>query len=198
LVKGWKEDASKGVHAQFVGDFDKLETALQSYVANFDEEFDKEHDYFKIRGEDNIFRYLPLSKIAVRVTEEDTLFEVVSRILAAKVSGVGVHVSLEATLENPVASFLFENKERLLGGADNIVREDDATFAKGFKQVERIIYADIGRVPKAIFDAAAQEAKYIVRQKPMMEGRLELLNYFQEQSISHSYHRYGNLGARGL
>jgi RHH-type proline utilization regulon transcriptional repressor/proline dehydrogenase/delta 1-pyrroline-5-carboxylate dehydrogenase len=32
----------------------------------------------------------------------------------------------------------------------------------------------------------------------MMEGRLELLNYFAEQSVSHSYHRYGNIGARGI
>jgi RHH-type proline utilization regulon transcriptional repressor/proline dehydrogenase/delta 1-pyrroline-5-carboxylate dehydrogenase len=29
-----------------------------------------------------------------------------------------------------------------------------------------------------------------------MEGRLELLWYLQEQSISFDYHRYGNLGAR--
>jgi len=48
------------------------------------------------------------------------------------------------------------------------------------------------------FSEASKIAKFIVRQKPMMEGRLELLNYLQEQSISHSYHRYGNLGARGI
>jgi len=45
---------------------------------------------------------------------------------------------------------------------------------------------------------AAKLEKSIVRAKPMMEGRLELLNYFEEQSISHSYHRYGNIGARAL
>ena len=27
-------------------------------------------------------------------------------------------------------------------------------------------------------------------------GRVELLWYFQEQSLSHVYHRYGNLGLR--
>jgi RHH-type proline utilization regulon transcriptional repressor/proline dehydrogenase/delta 1-pyrroline-5-carboxylate dehydrogenase len=31
-----------------------------------------------------------------------------------------------------------------------------------------------------------------------MEGRLELLQYFQEQSICDNYHRYGNLGERTL
>ena len=39
---------------------------------------------------------------------------------------------------------------------------------------------------------------FIVRHRPMMGGRLELLNYFEEQSISHSYHRYGNIGIRAL
>jgi RHH-type proline utilization regulon transcriptional repressor/proline dehydrogenase/delta 1-pyrroline-5-carboxylate dehydrogenase len=29
-------------------------------------------------------------------------------------------------------------------------------------------------------------------------GRLELLHYLREQTISSDYHRYGNLGVRGL
>ena len=31
----------------------------------------------------------------------------------------------------------------------------------------------------------------------LAEGRIELLWYLREQSISHDYHRYGNLGPRG-
>jgi RHH-type proline utilization regulon transcriptional repressor/proline dehydrogenase/delta 1-pyrroline-5-carboxylate dehydrogenase len=29
-----------------------------------------------------------------------------------------------------------------------------------------------------------------------MEGRIELLHYYRQQSICHDYHRYGNLGER--
>jgi RHH-type proline utilization regulon transcriptional repressor/proline dehydrogenase/delta 1-pyrroline-5-carboxylate dehydrogenase len=32
----------------------------------------------------------------------------------------------------------------------------------------------------------------------LREGRLELLNYIREQSVSADYHRYGNLGDRLL
>ncbi len=32
----------------------------------------------------------------------------------------------------------------------------------------------------------------------MAEGRIELLQYFQEQSICDTYHRYGNLGDRAV
>lgn len=198
VVKGWKKDAAKGIHVQFEPDFDKLEAAIYSYVENYENEFSKDHDFFKIRGEDNIFRYLPLSKVAIRVAKEDSLFEVVSRILAAKVSKVGLHVSIEASLETPVASFLFENRDKIFDKHDNLVRETQEEFIAQFNAFERIIYADVSRVPREVFEAAASSVKYIVRQKPMMEGRLELLNYFQEQSISHSYHRYGNLGVRGL
>jgi len=79
-----------------------------------------------------------------------------------------------------------------------LVREDDTLFAKNATATKRIIYASIKRVPAEVFAQAAKTATYVVRQKPLMDGRLELLHYHQEQSISHSYHRYGNLGARGI
>ena len=53
-----------------------------------------------------------------------------------------------------------------------------------------------GSIPKIVFKNAAKSTTFIIRQKPLMEGRLELLNYFQEQSISHSYHRYGNISSK--
>ena len=35
-----------------------------------------------------------------------------------------------------------------------------------------------------VFEEARKSLTFIIRAKPMMEGRLELLNYFIEQSIS--------------
>ena len=69
---------------------------------------------------------------------------------------------------------------------------------KSMDKFDRVIYSDISKVSDVVFKKSAQTLTFIVRQKPMMEGRLELLNYFIEQSISHSYHRYGNIGAREL
>ena len=198
VVRNWKTNADKGIHAQFDGEFTKLSTALQSYLENFENEFNVEHDYFKIRGEDNIFRYLPVGKVVVRVLDGDTLFNVMSRILAAKVSGVSLHVSIASRLESDVISFLYENKERLFGANDTMNREEDQEFVKMFGHVDRVFYSAVNKVPEAVFVEAAKNATFIVRQQPMMDGRLELLNYFQEQSISHSYHRYGNLGVRGV
>ncbi len=193
----WIKNSEKETHKDFENDFGKLESALQSYLHNLENEFAKEHDYFKLRGEDNIFNYIPLKKVAIRVCENDSLFDVFSRILAAKISGVNIHLSIDSTLENSVVAFIYEN-ENILESSDTIKRENEKEFVKCFELVDRIIYSKIGNVSDFIFEESSKLSKFIVREKPLMQGRLELLNYFKEQSISHSYHRYGNIGAREL
>ena len=37
---------------------------------------------------------------------------------------------------------------------------------------------------------------YTIYSQIMMEGGIELLQYYQQQSICNNYHRYGNLGDR--
>jgi len=196
-INNWIENSLKGLHKEFNEDFNKLKSALGSYLENYENEFGVEKDYFHLRGEDNIFRYLPLNAVALRVCEDDTLFEILSRIMAAHVCGVKLHVSIPYDKSNAI-SFLFENKDAFLNNEDKIERESEEEFIRNFKDVDRIIYSDIAKVSPLVFKEAAKIAKFIIRQKPMMEGRLELLNYMQEQSISYSYHRYGNLGARGI
>ncbi len=177
-------------------DFEKLELALQSYLYNYENEFSQEKDYCKVRGEDNHFRYLPLKNVLIRVSKDDTIFEVVSRILAARVAKVHFKVS---TSENRVVEeFLEESKDALFTNRDSLIKQSDDEFVKSLVNYDRVIYSNIKNVPKIVFEEASKNVTFIVRQAPMMEGRLELLNYFIEQSISHSYHRYGNIGARGL
>ena len=65
-------------------------------------------------------------------------------------------------------------------------------------EIQLIRYAAPDRVPQDVFKAAAKMGFYISRAMVMMEGRIELLQYFREQSICHNYHRYGNLGERAL
>jgi RHH-type proline utilization regulon transcriptional repressor/proline dehydrogenase/delta 1-pyrroline-5-carboxylate dehydrogenase len=53
-----------------------------------------------------------------------------------------------------------------------------------------------GRVPEAIRRAANEACNYIADTPVLTEGRLELLWYVEEQSLSNDYHRYGYLGPR--
>jgi RHH-type proline utilization regulon transcriptional repressor/proline dehydrogenase/delta 1-pyrroline-5-carboxylate dehydrogenase len=191
LVKFIDSCKSKGENKE---EFEKLAVAVQSYYENYENEFSKAKDYCEVRGEDNHFRYLPLDKVVIRVSSDDTIFEVVSRILAARISNVSFTVSINGN--DTIKDFLA--KSAILLGTNKVVEEDDKSFANTIKDYQRVIYSNISKVPSSIFEAASKSLTYIVRQAPMMEGRLELLNYFIEQSISHSFHRYGNIGARGL
>ena len=176
-------------------DFEKLEMALQSYIYNYETEFSQEKDYSQVRGEDNHFRYAPLNKVIIRVDSSDSIFEVVSRILAARISKVSFVVSVN---HNELISNFLKNSKELFTASDKMVEQKDVEFCKKLHKYDRIIYSNISKVPECVFEAAAQTTTFIVRQPAMMEGRLELLNYFAEQSVSHSYHRYGNIGARAL
>ena len=62
--------------------------------------------------------------------------------------------------------------------------------------IDRLRYAHPDRVPKTIHQASAKLGKHISRHVPLTEGRIEMLRYLREQSISIDYHRYGNLGER--
>ncbi len=195
LASRWDTDSR---FASYSDDIAKLQAALQSYMQNKEKEFSVERDFFKLRGEDNIFRYLKLNSVAIRVCEGDGLFDSMARILAAKVCGVQVRVSLESEMMDTVSQFLFRYSPKILGDGDIIKRESESDFCRCFAQVDRIMYSDASKISDTIYESAAQELKFIVRNPPLMEGRLELLNFHEEQSISHSYHRYGNLGARGI
>ena len=61
-------------------------------------------------------------------------------------------------------------------------------------EIERVRYANHDRVPEVMQKAAAKLGKHISRNVPLAEGRIEMLRYLREQSLSADYHRYGNLG----
>jgi len=77
------------------------------------------------------------------------------------------------------------------------VRQTDVQLVRYLPEVQRIRYAAADRVPATVMEAAARTGFYVSRTPVRMEGRLELLQYFREQSICDNYHRYGNLGERG-
>jgi RHH-type proline utilization regulon transcriptional repressor/proline dehydrogenase/delta 1-pyrroline-5-carboxylate dehydrogenase len=66
------------------------------------------------------------------------------------------------------------------------------------EQVERIRFLKSDNVSETLYEQTADKALYIASEPFIGHGRIELMHYFIEQSISNSYHRYGNLGRQGL
>jgi hypothetical protein len=63
-------------------------------------------------------------------------------------------------------------------------------------RTDRVRYADSRRVPDVVRQASCESGVCVVAQPVLAEGRVELLWYLREQSVSIEYHRYGNLGSR--
>ncbi|MBU2515214.1 bifunctional proline dehydrogenase/L-glutamate gamma-semialdehyde dehydrogenase [bacterium] len=198
LLAEWKIKTRWNKFSGSNPEIEKTVRALKSYLFHFENEFSKENDYFNLRGQDNILRYLPLGTIVVRVHETDSLFECLARIVATLVTKNKIIVSIPTGFDNEVLRFLRGREGARLLQGQKLVFESDEDLIKRMPAVARIRYADFDRVPQAVFEAAAKIGFYISCTPVLMEGRIELLQYLLNQSICHTYHRYGNLGERNL
>ncbi len=135
--------------------------------------------------------------LRVRVHGDDTAFEIFARVCAAKTVGCHTTVSVPMGLTPPMVELL-DQLTGEWGAAVEFVEETDDELAEliGAGGTGRIRYAGPGRAPESILRAVGDTGVYIAQAPVLCEGRLELLWYVTEQSISHDYHRYGNLGGR--
>jgi len=175
----------------------RIVTAATSYERNQREEFGAEHDHFRLVGQDNVRRYLPVGDVRVRVHADDTAFDVFGRACAAHATGCHVVVSTPPGLDLPAVRRL-EQVTESWAGAIEFVEETDAQLAQAIRevQVDRVRYADPARASLEVLAAGNAANGCVVSVPVSAEGRLELLWYVREQSISTDYHRYGNLGKR--
>ena len=198
LAQQWQRKLDWGEFSEFEAEMQKSIRAIKSYVYQHELEFSRELDYFHLRGQDNILRYLPVGTVVVRLHENDGLFETIARIAAVKISGCNLWVSIPKGIDNAITRFLQEKEGRRLIGGDPVFNEPEERLIKSIPKVNRFRYAAPDRVPREVFEAAAETGFYISRTPVMMDGRIELLQYYQQQSICNNYHRYGNLGERAL
>lgn len=176
---------------------DRIRCASASYCRAFDSEFSLEHDHFKLLGQDNIRRYLPAEALRIRVHKSDSAYEIFARACAARISGCQVTISSPVDLDSPVVALLDELTESWGACIEFIVESDtDLAAIIANSQTGRVRYASRDVVPTEVLQAVRDTGIYIARSPVLAEGRLELLWYLMEQSISVDYHRYGNLGIR--
>lgn len=175
----------------------RLVAAFSSYERAWATEFSQERDTFRLLGQDNLRRYLPVKKLRVRVSAEDTPFDLFARVAAGRVAGCELTVSVPPGTEWRPLNRLRE-ATAAWAGAIEFVEESEADLVQaiGGRETDRVRYARPRDVPVAVRRAAAQQQVFVADTPVLMEGRIELLWYVREQSLSHDYHRYGNLGGR--
>jgi RHH-type proline utilization regulon transcriptional repressor/proline dehydrogenase/delta 1-pyrroline-5-carboxylate dehydrogenase len=198
-------------------DKNRLNYAAGSLAKAWQDEFSQEKDVSHIYGEENIFRYLPLKSVGFRVEEKDSLADVLIVLLAASIAGTPLTVSISA--ENPkmraITSAVAKLKEmRLHQQANAQIRtqpdlpppappvnvhartqikvQSADVFIEEMGTYERVRTCSPD-LPDAFYRKAAELGKHIAYNKPLAEGRIELLHYLKEQSIAYEYHRYGSI-----
>jgi len=180
---------------------DECELALRHicHFAHWHEvEFLKEHDYSHIRGESNIIRYLSVESVLLRVEEQDELDEILTTVMAIKMIGAKLHISIPKRSKKAELIWLESKQASFIGKEDSISRDDEDELIEMMPKVQRIRFLHPDNVTQNIYEQIASKAIYIASDPFVSHGRLELMHYFIEQSISNSYHRYGNLGIQGL
>ncbi len=169
----------------------------KAYLNRFGSCFAKPIDESEIVGEDNHLRYAPLQAVLVVADAHNKRRELLLSLVAAAVCGTpAVGCALSSQTQAPSE---LDEVARALGlwsysDADSLLRCLERAHAEA--NIERIRF--LGTPDIQFLERAHELGLHVARQPLVREGRFELLNYLKEQSQSVCYHRYGNLGLRGL
>ena len=145
-----------------------LDHAHTSDEAAWREEFSVEHDPAGLFCESNTLRYRPLNRVGLRI-EADAAHRDVARIrAAATVCGVEL---VESRAQDETAA-AFAARLSTLG-------------------VQRL--RSVGLTDEDLRIAAQKAGTHFADSPVTRDGRIELLHYLREQSISQTTHRYGNV-----
>ena len=164
-------------------------------VANYSfwwQRFKRDYDPTKIVGQDNIQRYVPHKKVVIRLTSLDAPLDYLRLFAAALTTESSIQISWKKEGKKFPPSANWQSLLPLF----NITEETDEEF------IERVRCGDVKRVrllapaSNELIQAAAYSACYINSSSVLANGRIELLFFLREVSLSIDYHRYGNLGAR--
>lgn len=166
------------------------DSSTQSYMYFWEEYFSRSHDPSCVLGQDNFLCYVPHRRIVLRVQPSDEIQDVLRVIAAAEICGTFLEVSGKdgllndlKKLELPHLTITLENEEEFT----------ERLEAGGIERVRLL-----SQPSYALQIALANVGCNVILAPVLANGRVELLHYLREMSLSIDYHRYGNLGEREL
>ncbi len=171
--------------AQFTYITDKPDSKTdyrRSYAEAWEQEFRHARDWNRCAGEQNVFRYLPVKGgVCLRLFKGDSDEQARMVALAAKICGTPLTISYDPD----------DDRAALASTGAKLKKETLADFLQSMPAYERIRTCSPD-LPREMYERAAACDKYIATPAPVKDGRVELVHYIKEQSISFEYHRYGS------
>lgn len=142
------------------------------FAAQWVDHFSLNHDPAGLVTESNVFRYRPLSGVLLRTDAGAPPDQVDCVRRAAQVCAVPLVESDDTT----------EPEAALIARLGSLVEQG----------IERIRFVGKASCSAALRAAAADHGLYVDGRAPLPIGRLELVRYLREQSISQTMHRHGS------
>ena len=161
------------------------------------EEFSRCYDPLGLLGQDNLRRYLPVPHVRVRLQSGDHPVDVLLAAAAA------VSVQCRAVFSHPASGCeasidCLQEAMDAWGGRVERTEESDSQLAAAIRAgaVDRLRILSQEFSAAEVLQACAEQFVSAIRRPVSSDGYVEVLWFLREQSISHDYHRYGNLGTR--
>ena len=174
---------------------DRFTAAWASQRQAVAEEFSREHDTVRLVGQDNLRRYRSVRLMTIRINAGDDLGDALIAISAAVAAGTQVSLSIDIQAD-PGLKELLESTADYVPGLIHPLEESDDQLIDRFSQGHVGRIRMLGESSPQVYLACAEQFVTVVNDPVLVDGRIECLRYMDEQSISHDYHRYGNLGRR--
>jgi RHH-type transcriptional regulator, proline utilization regulon repressor / proline dehydrogenase / delta 1-pyrroline-5-carboxylate dehydrogenase len=184
---GWKQSSigpgAKAGGPNYVAAFQRWSAVPgvrgDSFAQWHDAHFRVSHDPSALRAEWNVFRYRPLETPSIiRIGSVDEGITAAIALKAARTMGAAVDVSSAVAYE-----------------LANVVESDSELLAR----LPRRTRVRLCRPATDDFRRAAGDRAIVVDDAPVVaDGRIELLRWCREQSVSVTNHRYGNIGTAPL
>lgn len=166
-------------------------TASVSNYAYWWKRLRQDRDPTKIVGQDNFFRYLPRKSIVLRLEKDSPALDALRVCAAALTVGAELQISWSHDASQQSDLNWLELVPIL-----NVEEEETAQFLERVRQGKMKRIRLVERASHELRQASAESAVHLIDAPVLANGRLELLHYLREVSLSIDYHRYGNLGLR--
>ncbi|MBA3816324.1 MAG: bifunctional proline dehydrogenase/L-glutamate gamma-semialdehyde dehydrogenase, partial [Parachlamydiaceae bacterium] len=171
------------------------QASLGSYAFFWEHYYSKQHDLSKVLGQDNILKYVTQSQ-TLRMQDDDADLDILRSIAASLTCGTTFEVSLSGEQESRLLGTVLQGEccRKAKNLAITIETEDDLIDRITTGKIERLRL--LSQPSPILQNVLADTACHAIIAPVLANGRIELLNFLREISLSSDYHRYGNLGLR--
>jgi RHH-type proline utilization regulon transcriptional repressor/proline dehydrogenase/delta 1-pyrroline-5-carboxylate dehydrogenase len=176
---------------------ERIGVAACSYGHAYAHEHGVEHDPSGVLGERNVFRYRPCEGLWIRASADAELCDVLLALIAGRTAGARMTLSAAPQL---IASAPWLQTLRWDGTEITLVIEDSITCANRLPNARPPVtrVRCVGSVEPLLGPVAETVGAAVLSRPVLLTGRVELLAYMREQSVTTRYHRFGNLAPERL